>query len=340
MPLRLIEMVLPENHVGEARDLFQGKPVVDVWYDKISEDRTLIKVLVSVEDSEHLIDLLEKYFSVVEGFRLILLPVAASLPRLEEPEEGKKQEEAPAREGRAKAPRISREELYALVTDNIKLSGTYFIMVGLSGIVAAVGILNSNVAVVIGAMVIAPLLGPNMALALATTLGDRDLARSALKADLAGMSTALTLSILLGLWLEVDPNMTEIALRTTIGLGDVALALAAGTAGVLAFTSGASTAIIGMMVAVALLPPIVTLGLLLGAGQLLPALGALSLLLTNIICINLSGVVTFWALGIRPLTWWEAAIARRATIISVISCSVLLAVLVFILLFSRSMWRW
>jgi hypothetical protein len=83
MPLRLIEMVLPADQVAEARELFQEQPLVDVWYDQLSETQVLIKILVEVEKTEALIDRLEKYFSVVAGFRLIMLPVAASVPRIE-----------------------------------------------------------------------------------------------------------------------------------------------------------------------------------------------------------------------------------------------------------------
>jgi uncharacterized membrane protein len=60
-------------------------------------------------------------------------------------------------------------------------------------------------------------------------------------------------------------------------------------------------------------------------------------LLTNIICINLAGVVTFWAQGIQPINWWEANIAKRATRISVISCGVLLMALIFLIMFSKKM---
>ncbi|GEM_PF-860880 len=78
-----------------------------------------------------------------------------------------------------------------------------------------------------------------------------------------------------------------------MGLDDIAIALASGSAGVLAFTTRASSILIGVMVAVALLPPLVAFGLLLGAGHELLAFGALLLLFVNIICINLAGVVTF-----------------------------------------------
>lgn len=186
-------------------------------------------------------------------------------------------------------------------------------------------------------MVIAPLLGPNMALALATTLGDMDLARKSLKTNSAGLLTGLILSLILGFLLTVDPSNPQIVPRTHIGLIDLILALAAGIAGALAFTTGAPTSLIGVMVAVALMPPLVTLGLMLGSKNFLLALGALWLLLTNIICVNLAGVITFWAQGVRPTIWWEANIAKKATTLSIITSAVLLIILISIIFLSKRM---
>lgn len=334
MPQRLIEMVLPENLVAEARELLQEQKVIDVWYDRLSEDQTLIKILVSVEESESLIDFLDTHYSPVDGFRLVILAVAASLPRIEEEEKPPPPKEE---DNKKRAARVSREELYAQITDTSKASSTYFAMVVLSTVVAAIGLINDNAAVVIGAMVIAPLLGPNIALALATTLGDTSLVRSSLKANASGLLTAMVLAFILGALLAVDPSNHQIASRTHIGLMDVVLALASGIAGTLAFTSAAPAALIGVMVAVALMPPLVTVGLMLGSGHFVLAVDALWLSLTNIICINLAAVATFWVQGVRPTTWWEANIAKRATKISVISSLVLLAVLIAIILFAKRM---
>jgi uncharacterized hydrophobic protein (TIGR00341 family) len=334
VPLRLIEMVLPANHVAEAKELFQEQPLVDVWYDQLSETQVLIKVLVEVEHSEQLIDSLEKYFSVAEGFRLILLPVAASIPRIEE--EKPQEEESPSPEDQQRqAERVSREELYTQIADTIKVTRAYYVMVLLSTIVAAIGLMQDNIPVVIGAMVIAPLLGPNMALALATTLGDKELAKNSLKVTLGGIGAGLALSVLIGFIVNVEPTIPAIMARTKIAASEVVLALAAGSAGTLAFTTGAPATLIGVMVAVALLPPLVTLGLLLGSGHLLLAAGALWLLLTNLICINLAGVVTFWVQGVQPLNWWEANIAKRATRISIIFFGVLLIVLILLIVLSK-----
>ena len=133
--------------------------------------------------------------------------------------------------------------------------------------------------------------------------------------------------MLIGLAFHIDPNNASIESRTHVSSGDVILALAAGCAGVLAFTTGASSALIGVMVAVALLPPFTAFGLLLAAGDLPRAGGALLLVATNVICINLSGVLTFAAQGLRPRTWWEADRAKKATRIAVLTWTLLLVAL-------------
>jgi len=134
--------------------------------------------------------------------------------------------------------------------------------------------------------------------------------------------------VLVGLLIPVDPGVTELASRTHVGLADVAIAMAAGSAGSLAYTTGLPTAIIGVMVAVALLPPLVATGLLLGAGHEQMAAGSAVLVLVNFTCISLAAVGTFLVRRVRPRTWWEAEKAKKATKVAVISWLVLLAILV------------
>jgi uncharacterized hydrophobic protein (TIGR00341 family) len=336
MALRLIELVVPQRFVQEAQELLAEQQVNNAWYHQLDEEQTLIKFVVSAEKSESLIDAADRHFSHIVGFRLILLPVAASLPHLEEGPPAEAPEANPNKEeGKRQAARLSREELYTQITDTSKLTPAYFALVVLSSLVAAIGLIHNNVAVVIGAMVIAPLLGPNIALALATTLGDFSLIKSSLKANVSGLIVAVIFAMVLGWLLQVDPQNQQIAARTHVGLMDIFLGLASGIAGTLAFTAGASAALIGVMVAVALMPPLVTVGLMLGSGHVALALDALWLLLTYMICINLAAVGTFWVQGVRPTSWWEEARARRATIVSVASSLGLLAALIVIIMFSK-----
>jgi len=71
--------------------------------------------------------------------------------------------------------------------------------------------------------------------------------------------------------------------------------------------------------------------MLIGAGHYQAGLGALALLATNIICVNLAAVLTFVLQGVRPRTWWEADKARRATRRATIIWASLLAILVALL---------
>lgn len=338
MALRLIEMILPGQRRKELEDLLSDRKPLGVWHQELQDDKVLVRVLLSTEETEVTLDLIEKHFSVSEGFRVMLMPVEATLPRPEIPEEesppeqpGQQPEEAPE----AKVERISREELYQDIVDAARVTRVYILMIVLSSVVAAIGLLGNNVAIIIGAMVIAPLLGPNVAFSFSVTLGDMELARSSLKTNIIGILASLVLSVAVGLIFTIPPGVPEIASRTTVGIANIVLALASGSAGALAFTTGISATLIGVMVAVALLPPLVTFGMLLGAGYYHEALGAMLLLLTNLICVNLAGTITFLAQGIRPVTWWEADRAKKATRIAILLGVSLLLILTVIILLSQ-----
>jgi uncharacterized hydrophobic protein (TIGR00341 family) len=337
MALRLIELILPEDQKKYLQELLKDRQLLGIWYEKLLEDRILVRILLPAEETEALMDIFEKHFSTVDGFRIILFPVEATVPRPEQAEEEKPEiiEIPPEQPPEKKIGRISREELYSDIEDSAKISKTYIIMVALSSIVAAIGLLRGNVAIIIGAMVIAPLIGANVALSLATTLGDGILARNSLKTNMIGIITALIFSILLGHIFNINPNSHEIVSRTEVGIEDVTLALAAGSAGALAFTTGIPTILIGVMVAVSLLPPLVTFGMLIGAGYMQKAFGAMLLFFTNIICINLAGVITFLLQGIHPITWWEANRAKKATLIAIMIWIFLLFSLLFIIFLAK-----
>lgn len=335
MALRLIELVVPEARGEELLRALQEQPLLERRQIGLANGETLVRILLKAEQSEAVLDRLEKSLGSDPANRILVLPVEATLPR-PEPETATPVENPPPAESPAEpCERISREELFEDISDAARCSRVYMAMVVLSSIVATIGLHHNSVAIVIGAMVIAPLLGPNVALALATTLGDLALARRALLAGAAGFGTAIALSVLIGAVVEVDPTLSEVAARTRVNLGDIALALASGCSAALAFTTGLSATLIGVMVAVALLPPLVTFGLLLGGGHPGPAWSALLLFLVNFICVNLSGVVTFVVRGIRPATWWEKDRARKATRIAILWWALLLVALAAIVLLSR-----
>jgi uncharacterized hydrophobic protein (TIGR00341 family) len=332
MALRLIEMVLREKDGEEIRDLLKPHKVLECRQIRLPDGEMLVRILLDVEQSEAILDLLEERYTSGQGNRLVILPVAATLPRAD-PEPNTTPEQPTAI--KESPERISREELYEDIKNGARCSRVYMAMAVLSTVVAGIGLDYNSVAIIIGAMVIAPLLGPNVAMALGTTLGDLSLLRRAVLTALAGIATTMALSVVIGVMLQVSPTTPEIASRSGVGVGDIVVALASGCAGALAFTTGVSATLIGVMVAVALLPPLVTFGLLLGGGHPDLAMGALSLFLVNLICVNLAGVATFLAQGIHPTSWWEKDRAAKATRIAAALWIILLAALGGTILFLR-----
>ena len=330
MPLRQIEVVIPKEGKEEFEELLDDDSVEHYWNEHSESSGYLLKALVDANRTEAFLDKAEHIIGDKDGYRLIMLEVEATLPRVNaESDVGNNTEEEDLEPWQAplQGIRVSREELYNDISESVNLSWVYLAMVSFSTIVAALGMLRDSAAIVIGAMVIAPLLGPNVALALATTLSDTSLFKKSLISNISGIGVALLISIILGFFLTVDASAYQLESRTQVHLSDIALALASGAAGVLAYTIGMSAAVIGVMVAVALLPPLVTAGLLIGDMQWSLAYYALLLLTTNVICVNLAAVATFTIQGIKPRTWYKAEKAKKVNKIAFVTWMILLVIL-------------
>ena len=332
MALRMIQIVHPDVSPEDFADLLEGFKIHATWADQRSCDTSITQLIAPAEDCESILDKFEQRFGKTPGFQVALMQVEAVVPRPKE-EPPKEPAEKDDKQKPEASKRISREELYAEINEGIPITRVYVALTILSSVVAAIGLLRNDVAIVIGAMVIAPLLTPNVAFALANTLGDTKLARKAIKTLVTGFFLSLAIAVAIGLFFEVDLAIPAIASRTNIAISDIALAIAAGAAGTFAFTTGLPGTLIGVMVAVALLPPLMTFGMLFGAGHFAAALNAFLLVATNVICINLAGVVTFLFQGVRPRTWWEAKKAKRRAVKASIFWALMLMVLAAILIY-------
>ncbi|MDX1682742.1 MAG: TIGR00341 family protein [Phycisphaeraceae bacterium] len=332
--MRLLEIVVAGDRREALMRLLDDYPTVTHWADPLEENRFQVNVLIASGEVEGVMDGLAARFEHDDPFRVVVLDVPATYPRLEkspqtDPTTANEPPEATSND------RISREELYAEVAASSGVTRVWLAMTALSAIVAAVGLMRDSTPTVIGAMVIAPLLGPNVGLAMAATLGDLKLGRRALIANLTGVSMVLLMAILVGMMFEPDTQMGTIHSRTVVTYADVLVGLAAGAAGTIAVTSGVSTALVGVMVAVALLPPTVVCGLMVGDGNWPAAGGAALLLGVNIACVNLAGVATFLIRGLRPRTFSEVNRAKVATRTAVVTWLVVLTILVILMALSR-----
>ena len=308
MAHRSVEILLPPSCEAAAREVLAEQPLQLLIFEA-DDQRVRAQALVPTSGVEPLLDRLISRFPGAGDLRVLVQRVEASIPAGTEGEELAEPGAKPS--WIAPSPRVSREELLGVISRGSRVTDGFLLMVALSTVVALIGLVRSNPGIVIGAMVIAPLLGPNMALSLSLTLGDGLLFARAMRANLFGIWVALVMALCIGPFLDLFPLNAELAGRTSIGWGDIGLALASGAAGALALTTGEGMSLVGVMVAVALLPPLVTFGLCLSHGAMGPAVGAAMLLLTNVICVNLAGVATFLIRGFRPRSWWAAHHSAR-----------------------------
>jgi uncharacterized hydrophobic protein (TIGR00341 family) len=219
--------------------------------------------------------------------------------------------------------RIAREELTSKANDLAPSMSNYALMTVISAIIATAGLLLDSPAVVVGSMVIAPLIGPAMTANVGTVVDDHEMFVQGVKLQAVGLGLAVasaTVFALLVRYANVIPPLADV---TTVGqirervapdFLSLIVALGAGAAGVVSLTSGVSTALVGVMIAVALIPPAATVGIGIAWGQPLVSLGSAVLLLVNVLSINLAVLVGLWYQGYRPEHWFQESDARSTTV--------------------------
>ena len=330
MSLRLIQVTLPAERKRTLMNIADNYNAVDTWWTPKNEDgfRT-VSILVDRSSQQDVLDSIQNNLHDVNDWRAVLLPVEASLPT-----EDISEDETSVKQKFHWRKSLTREELYQEVSNGAEGDRLYYMMVLLSTIVAAVGLMQDNVAFVIAAMVIAPLLSPNLALTFGTALGDKSLVINAFKTSMGGLVAAIVPCIIVGYFFELDMGSQQLMGRTTIDFASMIVALASGAAAVLSMTTGVSSALVGVMVSVALLPPAAALGLFLGHENYNYAWDSALLLTTNIVCIGLSSQAVLAIMGIRPRTFYEQKQALQSHWIQAAICLVLLGLISFIIIFT------
>ncbi|MCO6186064.1 TIGR00341 family protein [Rhizobium sp. L1K21] len=332
MPLYRIEVIADEKHAKAIKKIADKFEALDCYVDTAADGgRQHSTLLVSQTDRQELVDAIQSEIGDLEGSRIILMAVEATLPNEQKEEKEQSKEDVKKKEALA-----TREELFTQVESGADLTLSYLLLTALSTIVAAIGLVENNIAAVIGAMVIAPLLGPNLALSLSVALGERKLILKALLTGAAGIGVALVIGIAVGASGLFALDAPELLSRTDVGISGVILALSSGAAAALTMTTGIPLALVGVMVAVALLPPVAAAGIMLGSLEYAQAIGALLLLVVNIVCVNLAGLAVFVVRGVRPRTWLEKRAARQSTIVSTTVWLSMLILLVIIIVLRKN----
>lgn len=325
MPIRLIEVVAKAGHADTLQAVAEQFNAIDCRVADPDEGGSqYVRILAHPDKQQDLVDRLQAALGAEPGWRIIILPVDAIVPDPEPQEDAKRSPSS-----------LLREQLYVEISRGARADATFVLLVLLSTVVAAIGLFENNVAVIIAAMVIAPLLGPNIALAFGSALGDRELILRSGLTNALGLGLAVAGAAAAGFFLPVHFSGPELLARAQVGYDSIILALAAGAAGAISLTTNVSSAVVGVMVAVALMPPAVALGYLLGTSRLELAMASAMLLAINVVCISLTAQIVFLFRGIRPRTWYERRGARQSTYMSLATWTVLLAILAFTIALTR-----
>jgi uncharacterized hydrophobic protein (TIGR00271 family) len=198
------------------------------------------------------------------------------------------------------------DTLYFEPPDRMNKLVAWWVMLLLSVAIATFGIIQDSTAVVIGAMLIAPLMTPIIGTAAAAVNGWPVRITTSLAMIAAGVGASIGLAFVIGAWSPIIVPLatnSQVTSRVNPNLIDMGIALAAGAAGAFASVNRrVSASIAGVAIAVALVPPLGVVGLTLHDAMYRDSFGALLLFLTNLVSIILAAMVVFGLTGFAPVS--------------------------------------
>jgi uncharacterized hydrophobic protein (TIGR00341 family) len=216
--------------------------------------------------------------------------------------------------GDVNSDRISRQELRTEAESLTPTFAIYSTMTIISAIVATAGLLLDSPAVVVGSMVIAPLIGPALGASVGSVIDNEELFIESAVYQFVGVLLAIGSAAVFA-WLVQATNIVppglalsevdEISERLAPDLLSLAVALGAGVAGIVSIATGISVALVGVMIAAALIPPAAAAGIAIAWGEPAAAIGSTALVFVNVLSVNLAGLVTLWYIGYRPENLFE-----------------------------------
>ena len=193
------------------------------------------------------------------------------------------------------------KDLYQLLRENATSSPAYLTLMVLSTLLASVGLFSNSAPVIIGAMILAPLMGPLISLSMGLVRQDNSLFFNSTRTLLIGLFLSLGFAAMATFIMPIETVTSEISARLTPNLLDLAVAVISGIAGAYAHARvDAAKSMAGVAIAVALVPPLAVTGIGLGWLDFNIAWGALLLFLTNFVGIILAASLTFIILGFAP----------------------------------------
>ena len=196
--------------------------------------------------------------------------------------------------------RDSRVRIYESIEVNSKWSFDFVALICFSTALAALGLMLNSAPVIIGAMLVAPLMTPILGAGLSLIQGNRVLMIDCSKSLLFGYFCALLLGVMLGFFGSLYGVTDQMQSRSEPDVPDLLIALISGMAAAYCYSRPRLvSALAGVAIAAALVPPIATAGIAISLAEQKIAIGATLLFTTNVVFIVIGASITFFVLGIR-----------------------------------------
>jgi uncharacterized hydrophobic protein (TIGR00341 family) len=328
--MRLVQVLIPEGTRASVLESLDGEGIDYAVFNEVGRGdfEAMVQFPVPPSGVEEVMEKLREA-GIQENAYTIVLPTETVVSR-----------RLPALIERFPGLRISREELYTRAQDLAPANSTFFAFLILSTVIATTGLLLDSAATIIGAMVVAPLMGPAISASVGTILNHRDMTRRGVVLQVTGLLAAIATAAVMGWVLQqtvlIPPDLDittipQVTERTSPNFLALFLALGSGLAGAISIMRGAGSALVGVAIAVALIPPAATSGLGIAFGIPGVAASAAVLVLVNLLAINLSALLLFYLSGFKPLDAGKYEGVRRSVVTRAIAIAIGIAILSIVL---------
>ncbi len=297
--MKRLEITVPKKKTEHIESIVKDF-CDDVTYNNVEKDNGDFVQFQVVVKPEYIDELIEKVRHVKEiksgELTIDILEESAKIKK------GRKMEHV--------SSKMSTQEMYSKALSFTKFDIVSWILIMLSAGIAVFGIMLENVMVVVGAMVIAPLIGPFISTSFGFVIGDRRIIKDSFLNAVFGVFLALAVAFIIPKPGFQEPNSLMILIANPT-LIMVPLSLFVGSASALTFVSGNKEQLAGVAVAIALVPPAATSGISLSIGAMSTFLNSLVVILTNMSALILAGSVTFKVLGVSPSTYYRKKVSQK-----------------------------
>jgi uncharacterized hydrophobic protein (TIGR00271 family) len=212
-----------------------------------------------------------------------------------------------------------RAEVFTEMRRSARANVDFYAMMCLASGIAILGLILDSAAVIIGAMLVAPLMSPMLSVAHGIVRGSLVMIRQGIDSTLKGTLVAIGVSTGICAILPYVPPTNEILARTTPTVIDLMVALVSGAAGAYAVSrKWVAAALPGVAISAALVPPLCVVGYGLASSRFLIAGGALLLFMANLSAIVLVSAIVFLLVGFRPMRTERGRVVTNAMLVAIV----------------------